>query len=266
MNAAIAMLYGLIQGLTEFLPVSSSAHLALLPRLMQFRDPGVVFDLGMHLGTAFSVMYVFRDECLRLFKFTISCLKSKNIDPHQEPLLSNMLVATGVTFVLALIFKSFALTYGRNPLLMAGLLVIFGFLMWLADSKGKTDQSSAVFSLKASFLVGAAQTMALFPGVSRSGVTMTALRALGYSRKDSASFSFFLSIPLIVGGMVLEGRHLIGAEIAFDYQALVIGFFVSFVVGLLAIKFFIALVDKIGLLPFFIYRLVLGIVLFILFT
>ncbi len=257
-------IYGVVQGITEFLPVSSSGHLALIPKVFHFADPGMFFDLSMHLGTALAVVVYYRNEVLRLILAFFRLFKFEGENYPNKFFALNMFISTLSTFVIVLLIKKFALSVGRVPLLIGINLIVFGVLMYLSDRKKADDDVSMVVSsnfLKA-FIIGASQAFAIFPGVSRSGITLTASRFLGLSRKKASDYSFLLSLPIIFGGFVFELIELNGTTMAFNYSEVIYGMLVSFVVGVLTIHFFLKTISKIGLLPFAIYRIAVALLVF----
>jgi undecaprenyl-diphosphatase len=262
MSLLESIIYGIVQGLTEFLPISSSAHLALLPRFLNFEDPGVIFDLSLHVGTALSIMLYFRKEVFNVLGDLYMLFKKRGRDASASELFSlNLVLATLMTVALALMIKDVAISYGRHLNLIAFNFIFFGILMAFADKFMGMLPEGAMEKLqvKRSLLIGAAQVISLFPGVSRSGATLTMARFCGLSRTEGTRFSFLLSLPLILGGMVLEYRTLLEENAPFDLSSVVMGSVVSFVVSLLAIHYFLKWVGKMGLWPFALYRVAFGI-------
>jgi len=263
MDYLSAIIYGVIQGVTEFLPVSSSGHLALLPQVLEITDPGVAFDLSMHIGTALAVMIYFKRD---LGKLTLEFFNLFNFKKPRNPHVVNLLFATMISFLIILLIKKYASDFGRSPLMIAINLIVFGLLMWGVDkfckpnSKQKIDQ---MIMWKASFFIGFMQALAIFPGVSRSGITITTGRFFMLTREQSSRFSFLLSLPVIWGGFIFKLPELTGAP-AFDFINCLIGTLVSFFTGILTIHFFISTINKIGFGGFTIYRIILA--LMILFT
>lgn len=257
-----ALIYGPIQGATEFFPISSSGHLALLPRLLQLNDPGVLFDLLMHLGTAFAVLIYFRAQVKDLIMAAWAFCRKKQ---HPAlPWLKNFFISTVASVILILILQEFSLQYGRGPLPIALNLIFFGLLMFGVDyicAKNHTDLRQQTNGLKA-ILIGLAQALAIFPGVSRSGVTLTMGRFLGLGRKEATQYSFLLSLPIIFAG-VLKKWPQIQTATGGEWQhiqpgVVLLGIGLAFTVGLLAIHFFLQLVERWGLGIFALYRLLLG--------
>ncbi len=256
-----AIIYGVIQGFAEFLPVSSSGHLALLPYLRGIEDPGVAFDLAMHVGTAFAVVVYFHHEVRDLIRSSFMVLraliKKERIDAHWYTI--NYLVATVATVIIVVLVKDFASSWGRNSGLIAFNLFFFGILMFIADRFFKESDGFKERKILLSILVGVFQAIAVFPGVSRSGVTLTISRFFKISRKDAAGFSFLLSLPIIIGGFLLKLPEFISNPSIQVGQA-GLGMLISFVVGILTIHFFIKLVSRIGLGFFAFYRVILALI------
>lgn len=259
MDILSAIIYGIIQGLTEFLPVSSSGHLALLPHFLEIRDPGVAFDLSMHVGTALSVAVYFKKEVKALLTETIYLydLKRQN---GQRAFLINMIFSTFTTVILAFFVKDVAEAYGRSSRMIEINLIVFGVIMWLVDhfqKKSQDDLMMKTVQKTNATIIGFFQVIALFPGVSRSGITLTISRMLGLSRKESTRYSFLLSLPLIIGGFVLKLPEVLRAP-EVDMMEVIVGAGISFIVGLLAIHFFLKVVENLGLGIWALYRIILG--------
>ncbi len=271
MDFVSALIYGVVQGLTEFLPVSSSGHLAILPLVLKIKDPGVLFDLSMHLGTALSITVYFkaqlqslwragRDIIFQLVTQKGSCRSIFLNDRPENALMFNLALATLSTFILALLLEGPAIAYGRAPFWIACNLFSFGIFMWLADVIARPDGQMPMqkLSAKLAIFVGAAQALAIFPGVSRSGCTLTAARLLGASRTQATQFSFLLSLPIIVAGLIFKLPEFFKATFQFDLGLCLLGVITSFAVGLFAIHFFFHSIKKWGFAPFTIYRIFLA--------
>lgn len=261
MNYFIGTLYGVLQGVTEFLPVSSSGHLALLPHFLHFKDPGLAFDLAMHLGTALAIIFYFYKDILRYSIAAVAVIK-KPAFYKNHAFIVNFTLSTCATVIFALLFKNYAEVYGRNSWLIAFNLAFFGVLMMLADKFFPQDESIKMeqkIYVKKSLLIGLFQVIALFPGVSRSGITLTMARYCQLSRMEGTKFSFLLSVPLILGGFVMKLPQMINSNTeAFDLPLLCSSMFVAFAVGLLTIHFFLKFIARVGLFSFGIYRLLLA--------
>jgi undecaprenyl-diphosphatase len=249
----------LVQGLTEFLPISSSAHLILVPYLTDWPDQGLAFDVAVHVGTLTAVVIYFRKEINKMFFAWIASLKGKHSEDSK--LAWAVLVGTIPVGIAGLLFKDIISEHLRTPLVIAITTIIFGFLLWYADFSGKRDRSEYTMSWKDIIIIGCAQAIALIPGTSRSGITITAGLILGLTASASARFSFLLSIPVIVlaGGVeTLDYLKVAGIN---DMNDLIIGALISAVSAYLSIHFFLKLLERIGMTPFVIYRLILGVVL-----
>lgn len=259
MNYSWATIYGFIQGLSEFLPVSSSGHLAIIPFLFELKDPGVVFDLMMHVGTALAVIIYFWRDVLILLRQTGQLIFKR--ETEETCYIQNFLLATIASFGLILVLKKFAFDFGRTPQLIAFNLIFFGVLMYVADRMTwkKIDLISQK-NFKTALIIGLSQSIAVFPGVSRSGITLTASRFLKMDRVAASRFSFLLSLPVIIGSAVFKLPDVLGGQATYvSLDIIFIGVISSFVFGLLTIHFFLKLISKIGLGYFSLYRVILGV-------
>jgi undecaprenyl-diphosphatase len=258
-----AVIYGLIQGLTEFLPISSSGHLALLPKLFGKEDPGIIFDLAMHVGTGLAVLlYFFKD----LKKMALSLLKP-NSDKKTFFFSLNMIISTLSSILLIFVIKDLAAEYGRQMSWIVFNLAFFGILMVVVDAKCINVERSLMSLNKQwtrAILIGISQAIAVFPGVSRSGITLTMARAAGLSRLESTRFSFLLSLPIIFGGFIYKLKD-VQSQTAFQLDMLLLGIVISFVIGLLTIHYFLKYVSQFGLKYFGVYRVLTAIALYFVF-
>jgi undecaprenyl-diphosphatase len=246
------ILYGIIQGLSEFLPISSSGHLALLPHFLNIEDPGILFDLSMHVGTALSILIYFRKKIMTLLIQLLGFLKGNR--EHYEAI--NMVVSTLASFVIILLIKNVAAEYGRTPFMIALNLLIFGLIMWIFDvvmpSESETKMNK--WQPTKARLIGIAQALAVFPGVSRSGITLTAARALNLSRREGTEYSFLLALPIIVAGFLYKVPEFFNGSANFDFSVCLLGMLVSFATGIVTIHYFLKFIAKMGLVLFFFYR------------
>ncbi|MBR3604118.1 MAG: undecaprenyl-diphosphate phosphatase [Elusimicrobiaceae bacterium] len=249
-----AVLLGLLQALGEFLPISSSAHLVLLPFFRGQDYQGVSFDVLLHLATLLAVLLYFAKDWIILIKNGLSKPFSE-----QGKTLWLLALATLPAAIAGLLFEKQVETVFRSPISIAGCLMFFAVLLWWADRK-VSAQNTALLSGKNLFIIGCAQALALMPGVSRSGITITAALLLGFSRSQSARISFLLSAPVIGGAALLEMTHLSIADIS---APLIWGFVSAFLGALLVISGLMKYIQKHNFNVFVIYRLLLG--LFILF-
>lgn len=257
----------LIQGLTEFLPISSSAHLILPSRVLGWPDQGLAFDVAVHIGTLAAVVLVFRREvsgilCGWFGQFAGSgSLSSRQCEASQLGWM--VLLATLPAVIIGGLFNDLIETSLRSSLVIAITTLGFGLLLWWSDVHGSRTRDLATLTFKAALVIGLFQAVALIPGTSRSGITMTAALLLGFDRQSSARFSFLLSIPLIMAAGVLKGIEL--AE--YGSEALItdvlIGTGLSFIAALICIKLFLAMLERIGMWPFAVYRLILGVLLLV---
>ncbi len=262
MNEWWAVFYGFIQGVTEFLPVSSSGHLALIPHFFELQDPGVFFDLLMHFGTAMAVILYFRNDVKILVDQGLALLLKRDV--KNSGFFQNFMLATFFSFILILVIKKTALAYGRNPLFIGSNFVVFGILMYLSDRRqGKGLDLTKRPHIKQAILVGLSQSIAIFPGVSRSGITLTTSRFLGMGRVEAGRFSFLLSLPVIIGGIVFKVPEILsGSAVDVSFNVIVIGILSSFIFGLLTIHFFLKLISRFGLVYYSLYRFLIAALLF----
>lgn len=255
-------LLALIQGLTEFLPVSSSAHLILPAKLMHWPDQGPLIDLMAHLGSLGAVLVYFRKDVARMIGggFDLLAFGQPRQQSANAKLALNIIIATPPVLILGLVMSIGGWDEAiREPWIIAVAFIVFGIILWLSDIWGKSIKTIDIMNWKGAALIGLAQMLALIPGTSRSGITMTAARAMGYTRPEAARFSMLMAIPVIlVGGayaalkLYAEGQGLADMGDA----ALVMS--LSFFSAWLAIAIFMKLVARISFLPFMIYRVVVG--------
>lgn len=263
MNFYDAIAYGLIQGLSEFLPVSSSGHLALLPYVMKIKDPGVVFDLMMHLGTALAVITYFRKDIFRYTKTFSPSLIDFKMGNEDQWFVRNFIFSTFVSvfFIVLLIPIS---KLARDPWIIIFNLSFFGGLLWYADWKNHHLQQKLEAPMemgwqwKLAGLVGLAQALAIFPGVSRSGITLTMALFLGMRRKEAGAFSFLLSLPIIVAGILKEIPDLMKNTNDSSLFILLTGVITAFIVGWATIHYFMKLISKMHLRYFTFYRWIIA--------
>jgi undecaprenyl-diphosphatase len=250
----------LLQGITEFLPISSSAHLILLPHLTGWQDQGLVFDVAVHFGTLIAVVFYFRKDIWALvFDWFASVAQRKVVG--QSTLAWAVLLATIPVGIAGLFFKDMVETTLRSPQIIAWSTIIFALLLYWSDKyalKMAQPRTEQQLTIKDMFIIGCAQALALIPGTSRSGSTMTAGLFLGLSREASARFSFLLSIPVIVLASGLNTLELVQQPTVVDWQALIIAVCLSALSAFACITLFLKLISRVGMLPFVIYRLFLG--------
>lgn len=258
------LILALVQGVTEFLPVSSSAHLILVPILTGWEDQGLAFDVAVHVGTLTAVVLYFRKE---IGKMTVSWLGSvtgRGMDADAK-LAWAVLLGTIPVGLCGLLFKDLIEEHLRHPYVLATTTLLFALLLWWADAKSRGERSEYSIGWLDILFIGLAQALALIPGTSRSGATMTAALFLGLSRQAAARFSFLLSIPVIVLAGGLSTLDYLETATIDDMQPLMLGALLSGVSAYFCIHYFLKLLEKIGMLPFVIYRIVLAVFLFVMF-
>ncbi len=260
MDILQAVVLALVQGLTEFLPVSSSAHLILVPILTGWQDQGLAFDVAMHFGTLSAVVVYFRHELATMWQAWLNSLRTRILDDDAR-LAWFVLLGTIPLAIAGLLFHTAVETYLRSPLVIAVATIAFGLLLWWADATAKQLRCEYRMRVRDVVVIACSQVLALIPGTSRSGMTMTAGLAMGLDRKAAARFSFLLSIPSILMAASYESLKLFGASVQVDLTALGVGVLVSAVSAYLCIHFFLVLLDRVGMKPFVIYRLLLGAIL-----
>ncbi len=254
-----AAILAMIQGLAEFLPISSSGHLVLLPRFVGWEDQGLAFDVALHVGTLLAVFTYFRADLKPLITGLLRFVAGDRHDPAGR-LAVNLLVGSIPVGLAGLTFADFIEEHLRSPFVVAFQLAVFGVVLYLADRFGRRNRQETGLTAGEALLIGCGQALALVPGTSRSGITMTVALSLGLTREAAARFSFLLSLPGIAMAGGYEGLKLATGEAAVTppLAAIVTGVLVSAVVGYLCIAFFLKFIARIGLLPFTIYRLVLA--------
>ncbi len=252
------IILALIQGLTEFLPISSSAHLILPSQILGWPDQGLIFDLAVHLGTLIAVLIYLRVELLRMCSACLSFPKTREFNQDIKLALLIML-ATLPAVVIGFFIKDFVEQNLRSLLVIALTSIGFGLVLAWADFKGKKIHTLFSMNVRHSLVIGFAQVLAFIPGTSRSGITLTAALALGYERTDALRFSFLLSIPLILAGSLLGALELINAEVTLSvWRDLLLAMLVSGVSAYVCMHLLITWVNRVGMLPFVIYRVLLG--------
>ncbi len=264
MELAQALWLGLIQGITEFLPISSSAHLILLPTLLGWPDQGLAFDVAVHVGTLLAVMWHFRQQLVGLSVDTWQSVRYRQVIGESQ-LAGALIIATVPLVVVAGALAGYVEAYLRGPLVIAWATIGFGVLLWIAARRSGQNRDEYSIGWQAALWIGAAQVLAIIPGTSRSGITMTAALWLGVEATAAARFSFLLSIPAIglAGGW--KTLQLISTAPSVNWTAFGLGVGVAAIAAYACIRVFLALVARVGMTPFVLYRLVLGGVLLLVF-
>ena len=250
-----AIVLGLLQGLSEFLPISSSAHLSLTPWLLGWEPPGLAFDVALHLGTLIALVWFFWQEWVTLFRAFIGIVRTRRIETESERRFAWVVIATIPGAAAGYLLQDYARTIFRAPMLTGVMLIVMGIILWFVDRYARQDRSIESMTWKQAVGIGLAQMFAIIPGVSRSGSTITAGRAFGFSREAAAVFSFLMSFPIIAAAVVFEGRHAIENGIT---APLVAGVIASAVSGWLAISVLLKFVARHSYGVFAVYRLVIG--------
>lgn len=276
MNIFHAIILGLVQGLGEFLPISSSAHLILVPWFFNFPDPGLSFDVALHFGTLIAVVLYFWKDFLEIIRVAFfPKAKSFELQPRADPLASSstsrsgpmaekpisyspnlfwlLVIATIPGAIFGVLLESKAEIAFRNPLLIAGTLSIMGLILYLVDKYAVHKKNINEVTKKESFLIGLSQAIAIIPGVSRSGATITTGLFLGLNRESAARFSFLLSAPIIFGATILKIKDLAHAG-ALEIAAII----VAAVSGYIAIAWMLKFISRVSYKVFFWYRLALA--------
>lgn len=260
-----AVVLGLVQGLTEFLPISSSAHLIMVPRFLGWEDQPLAFDVALHFGTLLAVIGYFHHD-IRLM--TVAWVRSlMNGEPDGDARLAwGVLLATIPAGIVGFLLEEYV-EAGQpdDPRLIAGTLMVFALLLWWAQARARQHRAENALRWGDYLLIGVAQAIALIPGASRSGVTMTAGLMLGLTRTGAARFSFLMALPIIVIATFYEFMQLATDRMPAPWDVIAMGTLAAAVSGWLCIHYLLKFITTVGFLPFVIYRLVLGAVLLVLF-
>jgi undecaprenyl-diphosphatase len=262
---------GIAQGLTEFLPISSSGHLLLVPFFLGWDDAfinSLAFSVMLHLGTLAALLVYFRADWLRIVPAGFAAIRDRSFAGDPDRRLAWLLVAATIPAAIAgFVFNDAIETVVREPALVAVTLVIGGLILWLADRLGRSDRQVDDVTFPIATGIGAAQALALIPGISRSGISISAARFAGLDRENAARFSFLMATPITAGAIVFEVRRLVSGELGVDVEVLplVVGMLTSFAAGVFAISILLRYLRTHSLTIFVVYRFVLaGLVLIVL--
>ena len=255
-----AILLALIQGVTEFLPISSSGHLLLPAKFFGWPDQTLTFDVAVHIGSLLAVVIYLRKELKELFTAWIHSIFFRAWSV-QSFLAWQLVIATIPAALCGWFFSEFIENNLREVVVIAAATTFFGIILGVADFWRKKSKTLEDLGWGDVFVIGVSQALALIPGTSRSGITMTSALFLGYSREDAARFSFLMSVPIISLSGMYKGSHLIVSQ-TIDWEPLILGVFVSSISAYVCIYSFLRFIQKIGMLPFVIYRICLGLILF----
>lgn len=257
-----AIALAVLQGLTEFLPISSSAHLILLPVISGWKDQGLAFDVAVHVGTLTAVVAFYRKDLKYIISAWFASLIGKGVTDDSK-LAWYVVLGTIPVGLIGVSLPDTVKDSLRSPLVIAAATIVFALLLWFAEKRAKEQRST--ITLLDALLVGSFQAIALIPGTSRSGITITAGLMTGLRRVHAARFSFLLSIPVIALAGMLLILELFKSTEPVMWDMIAAGSTVSAVVAYLTIGWFLKFIDKVGMMPFVFYRLILGIVLFTVF-
>ncbi len=247
----------IVQGLTEFLPISSSGHLILVPNVVGWTDQGLVFDVAVHFGSLAAVSIFFRHDLAGLIRGGVSLLSGR-ADSMEAKMALGIGLGTLPAAIAGLLFAGWIAENLRNPMIVAATLAGYGLIMGLADRLGRKQRNITDITIRDALLIGLAQALALIPGTSRSGITITAGLALGLTRQDAARFSFVLSVPVILLATGYEFLVVMLSDQSVAWGQLAVAAAISAVVAYLSIEVFMRFVTKMGLVPFAVYRVLLA--------
>ena len=248
-NYLEVLILSVIQGISEFLPVSSSAHLIIFSNIIDFSNQSLIFDVGLHLGSLLAILFYFKKELLNI---------------TNDKKLFNLLLIGSIPLILVgyIIYSTGLINSFRNLKIIAWTTLIFGLLMYFADTFKIEKKIEKNLTIKNILIIGIMQILALIPGVSRSGIIITAGRFLNFDRHDSTKISFYLSIPALMGASVLSLKDAVNENVEFNFF-LIISIILSFIFSYLTIKYFLIYTKRFSLKFFVIYRIVLSIIIFL---
>jgi undecaprenyl-diphosphatase len=251
-----ALVLGLVQGLSEFLPISSSAHLTLAPWALGWTDPGLAFDVALHVGTIAAVLWYFRAEWVALGRSGLHIISKRRVETPEERRLIFLIIGTIPAAIAGLLLEKKAETAFRAPALIATMLIVMGILLWAVDRYSRSDRTLGSIRWQDALMIGIAQAFALIPGVSRSGSTITGARFLGLDRQSAAIFSFLLSMPVTAAAAILKVPDALHSEGL--TPAIIVGVVSAAVSSWLAIAVLLRYVSHRSYGVFAAYRILLG--------
>ena len=247
-NIIEVLILSAIQGISEFLPISSSAHLILVSSLYEFKSNSLIIDISLHLGSLFAIIYFFRNELLDI--------------KNNKRILSLIILGSIPLFIVGYILHSTGIIYSlRNIKIIAWTTLVFGILLYIADKNRFDKKISTNLNFQTIFFISIFQILSLIPGVSRAGITITAARILKFNRLDSSKISFLLSIPALAGASFIGLKDLINEPIDFNYL-IIIAILGSFIFSFITVKFFLIYINKFSMNAFVIYRIIIALILF----
>ena len=247
-NIIEVLILSAIQGISEFLPISSSAHLILVSSLYEFKSNSLLIDISLHLGSLFAIIYFFREELLNI--------------KNNKKILSLIVLGSVPLFVVGYILYSTGIIYNlRNVKIIAWTTLVFGILLYIADKSRFDKKISTNLNFQTIFFISFFQVLSLIPGVSRAGITITAARILKFNRLDSSKISFLLSIPALLGASLIGFKDLFNQSVDFNYLV-IFAIISSFIFSFLTVKFFLIYINKFSMNVFVIYRIIIALILF----
>jgi undecaprenyl-diphosphatase len=254
-----AVVLGTLQGLTEFLPISSSAHLRIFPELFGWGDPGAAFTAVIQIGTELAVLIYFRKDIWRIASAWFRSLVRPEYRGHFDARMGWFIIAGSLPIVvLGILLKDIIERDFRNLWIIGTTLIVLGLVLGIADRIGATDKGIKQITLRDSVLMGLAQALALIPGVSRSGATLSMGRLLGYEREAATRYAFLLAIPAVVGAGLFELEEIPDGHNVYGWGPTIVATVVSFVVGYAAIAWLLRYISTHSYTPFVLYRVLLG--------
>ncbi len=257
MDSLQIVLLAIVQGVTEFLPISSSAHLILLPQMLRWPDQGLVFDVAVHFGSLIAVVYYFRAEVRRMLSAWIRSLGGGERD--RDSLLAWwVIIGTLPAILVGALLQGPIEVYLRSPWVVALASIGFGLLLLFADLRSERRRDEYDLRLRDVLIIGCGQVLALIPGTSRAGITITFGLMLGMTRRGAARFSFLLAMPVIFASGALQTFRMLTEVSPISWADLLLGVVLSAISAGLCIHFFLRLVERVGMLPFVVYRVLLG--------
>ena len=247
-NIIEVLILSAIQGVSEFIPVSSSAHLILVSSLYEFKSSSLLIDISLHLGSLFAIIYFFREELLDI--------------KNNKKLLGLIILGSIPLLIVGYVLYSTGVIYSlRNIKVIAWTTLIFGIVLYVVDKNRFDKKISANLNFKSIFVISLFQILSLIPGVSRAGITITAARILRFNRFDSSKISFLLSIPALGGASFLGLKDLLNQSVEFNYLA-IIAIIASFIFSFVTVKFFLIYINKFSMNAFVIYRVIIALIIF----
>jgi undecaprenyl-diphosphatase len=260
-----AFVLAFVQGITEFLPVSSSGHLILIPKLLGWDDQGLAFDVMVHLGTLSAVLVYFRKDVMQIVVDTLSTMRGKAQTEYSR-LGWNVVLATIPVGLVGLFYGDWIEAHLRDPATIAIGMMVFALLLWWVDKNNKQMRDITTLNWQDVLVIGCAQAIAIAPGISRSGMTIVAALLMGLNRDAAARFSFLMAIPVIILAGGLKGLELLQNQAPVNWSVLLLGVVVSALVAYACIHWFLGFIRRFSMAPFAVYLFCLGLIILYVFT